>query len=122
MPCSPVLLPLLLDVPVEDSGFVAGPFVLPASPLTPGPELSDDGGMFVESSAANAGTAAKRAANAVAAIIFFMAFPSSNLSLTENQRRGCLRVPRCATHRRRDALQAIASEEKTEASWNSVQR
>jgi hypothetical protein len=81
MPCSPELLPLLLlDVPeVDEPGFVAGPFVLPASPLTPGPELSDDGGMFVESSAAIAGTATKRAANAVAAIIFFMAFPSSDI-------------------------------------------
>jgi hypothetical protein len=76
IPCSPVLLPLLLDVPVaEESGFAAGPFLLPGSPLTPGPELCGEGGMLPGVvSAAIAGTAAKSAANAVAAISFFMGF------------------------------------------------
>ena len=87
--------------------------------LDAGPELSDDGGMFVEFSAAIAGTAAKRAANAVAAVIFFMAFPSSNFSLTENQRRGCLRVPHVQCTGEETHWKAIASEEKTEASRNS---
>ena len=77
IPCSPVLVPLLLDVPVveESDGFAAGPFLLPVSPLTPGPELCGEGGMLsVEFSAAIAWTAAKRAANAVAARSFFMGF------------------------------------------------
>ena len=41
IPCSPVLVPLLLDVPVveESDGFAAGPFLLPVSPLTPGPRI-----------------------------------------------------------------------------------
>lgn len=77
IPCSPVLVPLLLDVPVveESAGFAAGPFILPVSPLTPGPELCGEGALLsVKFSAAIAGTAAKRAANAVAARSVFMGF------------------------------------------------
>jgi len=77
LPVYTVLVPLLLDVPVvEDSaGFAAGPFLLPVSPLTPGPQLCGEGGLLsVELSAAIAETAAKRAANAVAARSVFMGF------------------------------------------------
>jgi hypothetical protein len=79
MPCSPVLAPLLPDVPL---GFTAGPLLLPGSPFTPGPELGAELGRFVldwlllELSAANAGAMPITVAKAHAAMNVFMAFPS----------------------------------------------
>ena len=79
IPCSPVLVPPLLDVPVvEEFGFarravlIAG-ITLDAGTRTLVAKVACCRGILP---AAIAGTAAKRAANAVAAIIFFMAFPS----------------------------------------------
>jgi hypothetical protein len=54
--------------PAEDeSESMAGPFVLPGAPLTPGPELCGELGFISDESASIAGAAARSAAIAEAA-------------------------------------------------------
>src|SRR5262249_8339508 len=68
----PALAPLLPDVSFD---FIAGPFLLPGAPFTPGPELVDELGMLLveELSAASAGAMPINVATVQAARICFMA-------------------------------------------------
>jgi hypothetical protein len=81
MPFSPLLAPLLpAALPEFDPLEVAGPFLLPGAPCTPGPELVEELFILVslelELSAAIAGAMPINVTTAQALRIFFMAFPS----------------------------------------------